>query len=230
LGYLSAGEVDVGGDFYDLFDTRVGDQYDSSESSLWGVVIGDVCGKGAEAAAVLAFARYTIRTLAMYETHPSAVLAGLNEAMLRQRRERDDHKFCTIVYARLEMGGDAGRGAKVTVSRGGHSVPILLEANGSIRRIGRPGRAMGVFDEANLTEEEVYLAPGDALVLYTDGIVEGRSPEGAFFGEERLLHILRSCAGLDAQTTADYIESRVLNFQENHPHDDVAILVLRVPG
>jgi sigma-B regulation protein RsbU (phosphoserine phosphatase) len=192
--------------------------------------MGDVCGKGAEAAAVLAFARYTIRTLAMYETHPSAVLAGLNEAMLRQRRERDDHKFCTIVYARLETEGDAGCGAKVTVSRGGHSVPILLEANGSIRRIGRPGRAMGVFDEANLTEEAAYLAPGDALVLYTDGIVEARSPEGAFFGEERLLHILRSCAGLDAPTIAGCLESAVLNFQENDLHDDVAILVLRVPG
>src|SRR5215217_3497359 len=88
LRYVSAGEVDVGGDFYDLFDTRMADHSGSSDpSSSWGVVIGDVSGKGAEAAAVLALARYTIRTVATRESHPSAVLDGLNEAMLRQRRE-----------------------------------------------------------------------------------------------------------------------------------------------
>src|SRR5918992_5671243 len=90
LRYVSAGEVDVGGDFYDLFEARMVDQNGSSKpSSSWGVVIGDVVGKGAEAATVLAFARYTIRALAMRESHPSDVLTGLNEAMLRQRREHD---------------------------------------------------------------------------------------------------------------------------------------------
>src|ERR671910_481792 len=103
LRYVSAGEVDVGGDFYDLFDTRRADQNGSSEpSSSWGIVIGDVSGKGAEAAAMLAFARYTIRALATRESCPSTVLSGLNEAMLHQRRERDNHKFCTVVYIRLE--------------------------------------------------------------------------------------------------------------------------------
>ncbi|HZY58107.1 MAG TPA: PP2C family protein-serine/threonine phosphatase [Rubrobacteraceae bacterium] len=221
--------MDVGGDFYDLFDARVEGRDDSSESSSWGVLIGDVCGKGAGAAAVLAFARYTIRAVAMREARPSAILAGLNEAMLHQRREREDHKFCTIAYARLETGGDE-ECAKVTISRGGHSAPVLLKADGSIQSIGRPGRAIGVFDDANLSEQEASLAPGDALVLYTDGVIEARSPNGAFFGEERLLTLLRSCTGLDAPTIAARIESAVLDFQENDPHDDVAILVLRVPN
>jgi len=230
LSYLSAGEVDVGGDFYDLFDARISGETGPSElSSSWGVAIGDVCGKGAGAAAMLALARHTIRAVAMRETHPSAILAALNEAMLRQRRERDDYKFCTIAYARLETDEEvAKRGAKITVCRGGHSPPFVLKADGSIFKIGQPGRVIGVFDDANLTEQEARLAPGDALVLYTDGVIEARAPDGAFFGEERFATLLRSSAGLDASTIAGRIEDAVLNFQEQAPRDDIAVLVLRV--
>jgi len=85
-----------------------------------------------------------------------------------------------------------------------------------------------VFDDANLTEQEARLEPGDALVLYTDGVVEARSPAGLFFGEERLMALLRSSVALDASTIASRIEEAVLNFQEQTPHDDVAVLVLRV--
>src|SRR5215210_496680 len=152
LRYLPAGEADVGGDFYDVFDTTVVcrdglcEPSAGSSGSAWGVVIGDVCGKGAEAAAVLALARYTIRAAAMCEERPSAILGHLNDAMLRQRREREDHKFCTVAYVRLEADAaesGAGRGARVIVSRGGHSAPVLLKADGSIRRVGDPGRALG---------------------------------------------------------------------------------------
>ena len=230
LRYLPAGEVDVGGDFYDLFDARVNGEAPPSEpSSSWGMVIGDVCGKGAEAAAMLALARHTIRAVAMREIHPSAILAALNEAMLRQRHERDDYKFCTIGYARLETGEEGAEGgARIIVSCGGHSAPVLLKSDGSIRKIRCSGRALGVFDDANLTEQEAHLAPGDALVFYTDGVTEARAPDGTFFGEERFESLLRSSVGLDASTLASHIESAVLDFQENDPRDDVAVLVLRV--
>jgi serine phosphatase RsbU (regulator of sigma subunit) len=230
LRYLSVGEVDVGGDFYDLFEERMVDQNSSSKPSpSWGVAIGDVSGKGAAAAAVLALARYTIRALSMRETHPSAVLSGLNETMLRQRREHGDHKFCTATYVKLETSEEeAERDVKITVSCGGHPAPVLLKADGSIYKIGQPGRAIGVFDDANLTEQEASLAPGDALVLYTDGVLEARSPDGIFYGEERFMSLLRSCKGLDASTIADRIEGAALDFQEQAPRDDVAVLVLRV--
>src|SRR5215203_525306 len=229
LRYVSAGEVDVGGDFYDLFDTRMADQNGSSEaSSSWGIVIGDVSGKGAEAAAMLAFCRYTIRTLATLESCPSTVLSSLNEAMLHQRRERGNHKFCTVTYTRLETEGNTAHGVRITVCRGGHSAPVLLRADGSISKIGQPGRAIGVFDDVNLTEQETHLMPGDALVLYTDGVVEARSPDGLFFGEERLKALLRSSGAFNASTIASRIENAVLNFQEQAPRDDVAVLVLRV--
>jgi serine phosphatase RsbU (regulator of sigma subunit) len=231
LSYLPAGEVDVGGDFYDVFDARVAEGTDPSKPfPSWGVVIGDVCGKGAEAAAILALARHTIRAVAMRETRPSDILAALNEAMLRQRRENDDYKFCTIAYARLEKSGEgAGRGAGIIVSCGGHSAPVLLTSDGSIRKIGGcSGRALGVFDDANLTDQEACLEPGDTLLLYTDGVTEARAPDGTFFGEARLVSLLRSSVGLDASALASRIESAVLNFQENDPRDDLAVLVLRV--
>ena len=230
LRYLPAGEVEVGGDFYDLFDARVtGEAEHSDTSSSWGVVIGDVCGKGAEAAASLALARHTIRAVAMRETRPSAILAALNEVKRRQRYERDNYKFCTIAYARLETSEEGTeRGARIIVSCGGHSAPILLKSDGSIRKIVCSGRALGVFDDANLTDQEAHLAPGDTLLLYTDGVTEARAPDGTFYGEERLASLLRSSVGLDASTLASHIESAVLNFQENDPRDDVAVLVLRV--
>jgi sigma-B regulation protein RsbU (phosphoserine phosphatase) len=87
---------------------------------------------------------------------------------------------------------------------------------------------MGVFDDANLTDQEARLVPGDALVLYTDGVVEARSPDGIFFGEERLMSLLRSSVALEASTMASRIEDTVLNFQEQAPRDDIAVLVLRV--
>jgi PAS domain S-box-containing protein len=234
LRYLPAGEADVGGDFYDIFDMPVGACGDPEEiscgdaGSAWGVVIGDVCGKGAEAAAVLALARYTIRAMVMREECPSAILAGLNEAMLRQRRERDDHKFCTVACIRVETDA-AERGARVNISLGGHPAPVLLGADGSVRRLGDTGRVLGVFDDPKLTAQEARLAPGDALVLYTDGVTEARSPDGAFFGEERLVSLLCACAGLDASTLAGRVERAVLDFQENYSRDDLAVLVLRVP-
>src|SRR5919112_1036562 len=230
LRYVSVGQVDVGGDFYDLFDPTGKGEIDSSKlSSSWGVVLGDVSGKGAEAAAVLALVRYTIRALATRESCPSTVLSGLNEAMLAQRHERGDYKFSTVTSVKLETNeGNTERGARITVSRGGHPPPFLLRTDGSILRVGEPGRVIGVFDDVNLTDQETSRAPGDALILYTDGVVEARSPDGLFFGEERLKAILHSSVALDASTIAGRIEEAVLNFQEQALRDDVAVMVLRV--
>ncbi|MDP9457325.1 MAG: SpoIIE family protein phosphatase [Actinomycetota bacterium] len=229
LLYLPAGEANIGGDFYDLFDAapRGNGEYDATEAdppSSWGVVVGDVSGKGPEAAAVLALARYTIRAAAMHRTRPASVLADLNEAMLRHGRERESGKFCTVAYARLQPDG---RGARVSVSRGGHPAPMLLRADGEVRPIGYAGRAMGIFADPKLTEQEARLEPGDALVFFTDGVTEARAPDGTFFGEDRLADLLRSSPGLDAESLAARLGEVVCEFQEGDLHDDIAILVLR---
>jgi PAS domain S-box-containing protein len=212
--YLPAGEEnEVGGDFYDLIEA----------DGCWIAVIGDVCGKGAAAAAVTALIRYTIRTVAMRENEPSALLSALNEAMNRQL---DEDQFCTVACARLRSAAD---GFELTAARGGHPSPLLLRANGSIEAIAPPGKAIGVFPDPELGDRTVGLGAGDAAVFYTDGIVEARGPDGSFFGEERLRALLRSCVGLEAPAIAEKLRDVILEYGEGAPRDDLAVLVLRVP-
>jgi len=213
--YLPVGEEnEAGGDFYDLIRT--------SENG-WLAVIGDVCGKGAAAAAVTALTRYTIRAVAMREDEPSAVLAALNEAMLWQV---DDGQFCTVACARLEP---VDGGCELGVARGGHPAPLVVRADGSVEVLAPPGRALGIFSDPGLEVQKVSLRPGDAVVFYTDGIVEARGPDGSFFGEERLRALLRSCAGLSAPTIAQRLRDVTLEYGEGNARDDLAVLVLRIP-
>ena len=144
--YRPAGEGnEVGGDFYDVFNTAV---------LGWALVMGDVCGKGPEAAELTALARYTVRTAAMSQHKPSDILETLNEAILRQR---SDSRFCTIAYALLEPVRD---GARLDVCCGGHPLPLVLRADGSVETAGKPGLLLGVFPEPQLSDQRVDLRPG----------------------------------------------------------------------
>ncbi|MBI3910554.1 MAG: SpoIIE family protein phosphatase [Armatimonadetes bacterium] len=212
--YLPAAEgAEVGGDFYDLFQTGKG---------TWEVVIGDVSGKGVAAAAVTALARYTLRAVSMYERQPSRVLARLNEALLRQQANPG---YCAVAYASLNFSSSP----RVTVACAGHPLPLLLRRDGSVSTIGQPGTLLGAFPELVLAEESVDLGAGDTVVLYTDGVSEARM--GAdLFGEERLASLVASCAGLDAGQIAVRIESAVVEFQDGHLRDDIALVVIRVSG
>jgi len=213
--YLPVGEAnDVGGDFYDLINTV---------DDGWVCAIGDVRGKGVEAASVTALARYTIRAVTLKDDRPSEVLAALNEAMLRQLPE---DRFCTAACVRLEP-EDGSVGVGVDASRAGHPPPLLVRSDGTVQEVGCSGRVLGVFPDAELLDNSLRLMPGEALVLYTDGVTEARSPDGDFFGEGRLRQLLSSCAGLDAGTFARRIKDDVLDFQVGDPRDDLAVLVLR---
>jgi PAS domain S-box-containing protein len=211
--FRPAGEAtEVGGDFYDVFDTSHG----------WSVVMGDVCGKGADAAALTALARYTLRTLGVQETSPAEILRKLNEALLRQRSDR---RFCTVAYASLHVNG---RGtAEVCVSSGGHPLPYVLRADGSVEAVGEPGTLLGVLPEVSLSDTSVQLGKGDVMVLYTDGVTEARGPDG-MLGADALRGVLASCAGLDAKSVAARIESAALEIQEGNPRDDIAILAVKI--
>jgi len=211
--YLAAGAGnEVGGDFYDCFPTGGGE---------WAVVIGDVCGKGAEAAAVTALARYTIRAAVLHDRGPVSVLRELNEAILRHGT---DFRFCTALYVALTPREDGGADARVAV--GGHPLPLLLRADGRVETAGRPGTLLGVLPDPPLAEADVHLDPGDALVLFTDGVIEA-SPLDAALGPERLSAFLRGCAGEDAASLAANVERRTLAVQHGRLRDDVAIVVLR---
>jgi PAS domain S-box-containing protein len=215
--YLAAGQGnEVGGDFYDCFATGPGE---------WAVVIGDVCGKGAEAAAVTALARYTIRASVLHDRRPAAVLRELNDAILSQH---DDFRFCTAVQIALRPTGDGG--AEACIAVGGHPLPLLVRADGRVAPVGRPGTLLGVLADPELYEERVRLDPGDALVLYTDGVIEA-SPLDDALGPDRLTAVLRGCVGRDAAAIATCIEERTLEVQHGRLRDDVAVVVLRAdPG
>lgn len=214
--YLAADEDnEVGGDFYDCFPTGPGE---------WAAVIGDVCGKGAEAAAVTALARHTIRAAVVHDPQPAAVLRELNAAILRHGT---DFRFCTVLYVRLVPTVD---GVEACIATGGHPLPVLLRASGEAGAAGRPGTLLGVVPDPAISETAIRLRPGDALVLFTDGVTEA-SPLDDALGPERLAEFLGSCAGKDASRIAAGVEARVLELQRGRPRDDVAVLVLRItPG
>ncbi len=205
---------EVGGDFYDLFE---------SGGRGWTVVMGDVCGKGPDAAAVTALARYTLRAAAMRERLPSRSLRLLNEALLRQR---DDRRFCTVAYAYLEAHDG---GIRVGVASGGHPLPMLLRADGTVEPVGAPGTLLGVLPDPNLEDRSLALAPGDALVFYTDGVIEGRGAD-VRLDEDGLRKLLADCAGSGADAIAASVEDAAFAAQDGNPRDDIAVLVLRVAG
>src|SRR4051794_15443973 len=158
--YRAAGEGnEVGGDFYDVFR-----QSDGS----WALVVGDVCGKGPQAAAVTALARYTLRAHAVAGLPPSYQLARLNDALLRQHAPG----FVTVALARLEP---TATGARLELATAGHPLPILYQ-NGRATPLGDVGTPLGIIEQPELPEVAVELTPGDLLVFYTDGVSEAAAP------------------------------------------------------
>jgi anti-sigma regulatory factor (Ser/Thr protein kinase) len=213
------GETDllVGGDFFDVF--RLG-------PNAWGIVVGDVCGKGAGAASLTALTRYTVRAAAVHHALPSAVLEEVNTGLVADTSPEGDDRFCTVVFARLEL--DVC-GAWVTLANAGHPRPTVVRRAGWIDIRGQAGTPVGMFDRAVVTDDRVGLGPGDALVICTDGITEARNRNGEMFGDEALPTALLECAGATAEVIADKVLTGAAGFAGTSPRDDVAILVVRVP-
>jgi PAS domain S-box-containing protein len=210
--YRPSGEgIEVGGDFYDAFD--IGERE-------WTVALGDVCGKGPDAAALMGMVRHTIRAAAIRERAPARVLATVNAAVGRQTSE---DQFCTAVAARLRPQMDQ---VIVWICVAGHPPPVVLRVDGSMHWIRGSGALLGVFDDAQLRDDEIRLAPGDTLVLYTDGVTEERGVQGAF-GEEGLAAVLQQASGASASEIVDRIERAVLAHGSGEPRDDIAILAVK---
>lgn len=203
----------VGGDFYDVFEV---------EDDCWGLVLGDVSGVGPEAAAVTGVARYTIRAVALNERDPCAVLRMLNEAIHRQSLVE---RFCTAVYLTFCPEPD---GLAVVLASGGHPEALILREGGSVEPVDDAhGMLLGLFPEVDHTASKRQLKAGDALVLYTDGVIEARNPQGEQFGEERLSALLASCVGRTAEAIARRIELAAIDWQGGVAADDMAVVVLR---
>jgi serine phosphatase RsbU (regulator of sigma subunit) len=213
--YRPAGEgIEAGGDFYDAFDIGEGD---------WTVALGDVVGKGPDAAALMGMVRHTIRAAAIRERAPARVLATVNAAVGRQTT---DEQFCTAVAARLRPLGEQ---VMIWICVAGHPPPVILRADGSIQWIEASGALLGVLDDAELSDQEIRLSPGDTLILYTDGVTEERGVGGPF-GERGLVAAVSDAAGQPASEIVHRIERAVLAHGSGEPRDDIAILAVRATG
>jgi sigma-B regulation protein RsbU (phosphoserine phosphatase) len=180
------------------------------------VFLGDVTGKGIEAAALTALVRHSVRTAARFDPRPAAVLRLVNEILLELPRLSP----VTLVCALIE-------GSKLTFAAGGHPRP-LLKRRGEVAEIGRHGALLGAIDEFEAEQVELQLEAGDTLLLYTDGVTDTPG-EHERFGHLRLMEILRY-AGPEPAAILEDVERALREFQTGSAVDDRAILVLRFVG
>src|SRR4051794_7368437 len=214
--YRAAGELNrVGGDFYDVFGRGPNE---------WAVVIGDVSGKGAPAAAVTALARYTLRTATANADTPSAALDALNEALLERRR---DQEFCSVALAFVTL---RDGGLDVKLSLGGHPPALIKRASGEVDTVGTPGLLMGFVHDPPLVDDDLRLGAGDTLLLYTDGVTDA-AHEGDRFGDARLSGLVTELdPTLHASEIAETIEHTAVAHADFQPQDDMALVVVQVPS
>jgi serine phosphatase RsbU (regulator of sigma subunit) len=205
-------DTGFGGDFYEVFTTGSG----------WGLVLGDVCGKGEDAAAVTAAAKHGIRLLARWNPKPAEVMSMMNEALI------DEERFVTAVMAYLEPREE---GLTMTVASAGHPPAILIRRDGLIRTTSGGGIPLGLFeDDFGVGVERLDLDPGDTLFLYSDGVPEVSDAARVRFGHERLIEILAAHADRPVVDLAQAVERALLEFCDGDLRDDVSMLALRVTG
>jgi anti-anti-sigma factor len=200
-----AAEVEVGGDFYDFFSTPAG----------WIVIIGDVAGKGVQAAAMAGLVRHGARFVSQAESGPSAILARLDDAL----REQPTLSLCSALCVSVHPD-------HLLVSSAGHPGPIIVRPDGRIREIGGGGPMLGFTSGASRPERTVQVGPGETVLLYTDGVTDTRG-ETERFGHRRLVDLLTEHAGLSAHELLGELESALERFQLGPQSDDTAALALR---
>jgi serine phosphatase RsbU (regulator of sigma subunit) len=208
--YEPAAPEEVGGDFYDLFPLA---------ANRSGFFLGDVCGKGPEAAAVTSLARYTMRTAAMLHEQPDAILMDLNEAL---RMQSAGPQTCTAVYGEIDMSSGP---AAITLAVAGHPAPLIVRADGGVEVTPARGTLLGALEKPAFATCEVDLDPGDAIVLCSDGILDTEI-DGIRVDEPRIVGLLSGVPEASAQALVDRL-MHALQTIERPLRDDVAIMALR---
>jgi PAS domain S-box-containing protein len=212
--YLAAAEKpEAGGDFYDVYQTPDG----------WGLAVGDVCGKGEEAAAVSAAARHAIRVLARRCADPAQVLSGTNEIVLADELALDGG-FVTASLAHLSW--REGR-LRAVVASAGHPAAVLLRADGGVRMLDGGGLPLGLFPDPETATQELTLDAGDVLFLYTDGLAQARGPDHAYF-HDRLTDELAGLAGFPPDRLVAAVRQALHEFMAGDLLDDVTMLAVQV--
>ncbi len=213
----SADDERIGGDFYDVHPASV-----EGEASL--VTLGDVCGKGLEAAVLTGKIRNTLHALLPLANDHQRVLDLLNTAMLSSRHTR----YATLVLASAVRQGNT---VALKVTSAGHPPPLIVRADGTVEVTDTRGTLVGAVPRISSCTATVSLALGEACVLYTDGITEAKGgPLGdTLFGEERLKRALSKCAGMPAEGIAEHIQMLASQWLGSRRHDDMAVVVISAP-
>ncbi len=202
---------EAGGDFYDVFQ---------APSGCW-LAVGDVCGKGTEAAAVTAVVRHSIRALAIQQSSPAAVLRTVNDVMLSHDLSG---RFATAILARLDLSHDPPR---AVLASAGHPAPVLLEEGGKARCPEVRGPLLGVLADLELQESEVRLSVGETLILYTDGLTDAGAPGRGLTPDDLCWH-LADQAGCPPRVLVKRLEDLAVSRGAVRLRDDIAILAARI--
>ncbi|MFF5187423.1 SpoIIE family protein phosphatase [Streptomyces sp. NPDC000345] len=217
-GYRASTDTErVGGDFYDVHPAARADQ-----ESL--AVLGDVCGKGLDAAVLTGKIRNTLQALLPLADDHHQLLGMLNEALLSSRHTR----FATLVLASVRRRGSTTR---LRLTSAGHPAPLIVRRDGTVEAAATAGTLIGALSDVRFSTAEIDLQPGETCLLFTDGVIEARGgPLGdAMFGEERLRARLGECAGLPAEAVVERIQMLVAEWIEGNRHDDVAVMAITAP-
>lgn len=201
----------VGGDCYDVL---------TFDQGRIGLSIADVCGKGLPAALLMSNLQAAVRAFAQDEARPHSVCASVNRLLCRNMISG---RFVTFCYVRLD-----GPARTLSYAIAGHNPPILLRRSGEVERLSTGGVVLGVFPETAYEEDTLSLAPGDRLVLFTDGITEARNADGDEYEDDRLLASLKRHRALAAPDLQQALFDDVLTFAGGHLQDDATVIVLAV--
>ncbi|AYN42788.1 histidine kinase [Streptomyces dangxiongensis] len=220
--YHTASPDRLGGDFYDVFPIG-GERY--------AFFLGDVCGKGPQAASVTSLTRYTLRATALHDSDPVAALSTLNKVLHERYSDSGDPRYCTAVFGTLEPDPATGR-VTVQLASGGHPPVVVLRSDGATDFLPTPGGLLvGVLPAARFVTASTTLAPGDTLLLYTDGLTEARTGEDrtGLYGDEALLAFAAGHAGKSPQAVIEALAGLLDSFGDGLD-DDTALLALGVPA
>jgi serine phosphatase RsbU (regulator of sigma subunit) len=204
----AAEHFDIGGDFYDVHGA----------DDDWLICLGDVAGKGVEAAVLTDRTRQSIRTAAYFDRSPTALLGALNTVL----HTTGSHRFVTVVCARLRLAADH---VDVELAVAGHPPPIVLRANGTVDTLEVSGLAIGLMAEARYHSVTLRLDHGDSMLMFTDGIDEAHV-DSEFYGLDRLIALLPPYAGAAPEVICEAVERDVVEYLDGRPHDDIALLAV----
>lgn len=210
--YQAAGEGnEVGGDFYDVFEVGRG---------IWAVVIGDVCGRGPDAAAVTGLVRHALHASGRNNRNPKAMLQFAN-SMLCEEEDRSVERFCTAAVAVVRP----GKSARVVYASAGHPPALVRRSDGRVEELPTSGLTLGVMDDLGGRAQRVALDEGDLMVMYTDGLTEARNDDGDFYGEERLAAIVGAGSAPGAHDLLEQLVADLRSFTGGPLGDDLGLVV-----